>query len=181
MQNILSIKLAFALVIFMSTLKTAEGGTAVVGDVPFALMLKAFIGGAIAAAAMIVPGISGSFMLVLMGLYNVVIGYVALVKDFLVTFDLTILVSIIKFCAPLGLGILVGAILISRAIEFLMNKHHTETYYIILGLIFGSLIGIFLDPIAYGSYSGAIPFSAYIVSAVTAVLGFIVAIFLGKE
>ena len=173
--------LAFALVIFMSTLKTADGGTAVVGDVPFALMLKAFIGGAIAAAAMIVPGISGSFMLVLMGLYNVVIGYVALVKDFLVTFDLTILVSIIKFCAPLGLGILVGAILISRAIEFLMNKHHTETYYIILGLIFGSLIGIFLDPIAYGSYSGAIPFSAYIVSAVTAVLGFIVAIFLGKE
>lgn len=173
--------LAFALVIFMSTLKTAEGGTAVVGDVPFALMLKAFIGGAVAAAAMIVPGISGSFMLVLMGLYNVVIGYVALVKDFLVTFDLTILVSIIKFCAPLGLGILVGAILISRAIEFLMNKHHTETYYIILGLIFGSLIGIFLDPIAYGSYSGAIPFSAYIVSAVTAVLGFATAIFLGKE
>ncbi|MBE6878121.1 MAG: DUF368 domain-containing protein [Ruminococcaceae bacterium] len=173
--------LAFALVIFLSTLKTAEGGTAVVGDVPVALMFKAFIGGAIAAAAMICPGISGSFMLVLLGLYNVVIGYVALVKDFLVTFDMTILISIIKFCAPLGLGIIFGAILISRIIEFLMNKYHTETYYIILGLILGSLIGIFLDPIAYGSYSGTIPFSAFIVSAVTAVCGFIVAVFLGRE
>ena len=173
--------LAFALVIFLSTLKTAEGGTAVVGDVPVALMIKAFFGGAVACAAMIVPGISGSFMLVLMGLYNVVIGYVALVKDFLMTFDFTILVSIIKFCAPLGIGMIVGAILISRAIEFLMNKYHTETYYIILGLIFGSLIGIFLDPIAYGSYSGSIPFSAFIVTAVTAVIGFITAIFLGKE
>ncbi len=173
--------LAFALVIFLSTLKTAEGGTAVVGDVPAALMFKAFIGGVIACAAMIVPGISGSFMLVLLGLYNVIIGYVALVKDFLLTFDFTILVSIIKFCAPLGVGMIIGAILISRAIEFLMNKYHTETYYIILGLILGSLIGIFLDPIAYGSYSGTIPFTAFIVTAVTAVLGFIVAIFLGKE
>jgi len=62
-----------------------------------------------------------------------------------------------------------------------MNKYHTETYYIILGLILGSLIGIFLDPIAYGSYSGTIPFSAFIVSAVTAVCGFIVAVFLGRE
>ena len=173
--------LAFALVIFLATFKTAEGGTAVVGDVSFGLMVKAFFGGAIACAAMIVPGISGSFMLVLMGLYNVVIGYVAMVKDFLLTFDMTILVSIIKFCAPLGIGMILGAILISKAIEFLMAKYHTETYYIILGLIFGSLIGIFLDPIAYGSYSGAIPFSAFIVSAVTAVLGFAAAMLLGKE
>ena len=120
-------------------------------------------------------------MLVLMGLYNVVIGYVAMVKDFLLTFDMTILVSIIKFCAPLGIGMILGAILISKAIEFLMAKYHTETYYIILGLIMGSLIGIFLDPIAYGSYSGTIPFSAFIVSGVTAVLGFAAAMLLGKE
>lgn len=173
--------LAFALVIFLSTLKTAEGGTAVVGAVSAGLMLKAFFGGAVAAAAMIVPGISGSFMLVLMGLYNVVIGYVALVKDFLLTFDMTILVSIIKFCAPLGIGMILGAIVISKLIEFLMTKYHTETYYIILGLILGSLIGIFLDPIAFGSYSGSIPFSAYIATAITAVLGFAAAMLLGKE
>ena len=76
---------------------------------------------------------------------------------------------------------IVGAILISKAIEFLMNRYHTETYFIILGLIGGSLFGIFLDPIAYGSYAGAIPFSAYIVTAVTAVAGFAVAMLLGKE
>ena len=173
--------LAFALVIFLATLKTPESSAAVAGDVSAGLMIKAFFGGAVAAAAMIVPGISGSFMLVLMGLYNVVIGYVAMVKDFLFTFDFTILVSIIKFCAPLGVGMIVGAILISKAIEFLMNRYHTETYFIILGLIGGSLFGIFLDPIAYGSYAGAIPFSAYIVTAVTAVAGFSVAMLLGKE
>ena len=173
--------LAFALVIFLATLKTPENSAAVTGDVSVGLMIKAFFGGLIACAAMIVPGISGSFMLVLMGLYNVVIGYVAMVKDFLVTFDFSILVQIIKFCAPLGIGMIVGAVLISKAIEFLMNKFHTETYYIILGLIGGSLIGIFLDPIAYGSYAGAIPFSAFIVTAVTAVAGFAVAMLLGKE
>ena len=144
-------------------------------------MVKAFFGGMVACAAMIVPGISGSFMLVLMGLYNVVIGYVAMVKDFLVTFDFSILMQIIKFCAPLGIGMIVGALLISKAIEFLMSRFHTETYYIILGLIGGSLFGIFLDPIAYGSYAGAIPVTAFIVTAVTAVAGFMTAIFLGKE
>ncbi len=173
--------LAVALVIFLSTLKTPESATAVSSDVSFGLMVKAFLGGAIACAAMIVPGISGSFMLVLMGLYNTVIGYVAMVKDFLLTFDFSIAVQIFKFCAPLGIGMIVGAILISRAIEFLMAKYHTETYYIILGLIGGSLVGIFLDPIAYGSYTGAIPVTAFIVSAVTFVAGFALALFLGKE
>lgn len=173
--------LAFALVIFLATLKTPESSAAVAGDVSLGLMAKAFFGGAVACAAMIVPGISGSFMLVLMGLYNTVIGYVAMVKDFLVTFDFSILVQIIKFCAPLGIGMIAGAILISKAIEFLMNKYHTETYYIILGLIGGSLIGIFLDPIAYGSYSGVIPFSAFIVTAVTFAAGFMLSILLGKE
>lgn len=173
--------IAFALVIFMSTLKTGDGSAVVVGDVSVGLMAQAFLGGAIAAAAMIVPGISGSFMLVLLGLYNVVIGYVALVKDFLLTFDMTILVSIIKFCAPLGIGMIAGAIIISKLIEFLMNRYHTETYYVILGLILGSLIGIFLDPIAFGSYSGAVPAGALIATAVTAVIGFAVAVLMGKE
>ena len=173
--------IAFALVIFMSTLKTGEGSAVVVGDVSAGLMAQAFLGGAIAAAAMIVPGISGSFMLVLLGLYNVVIGYVALVKDFLLTFDMTILVSIIKFCAPLGIGMIAGAIVISKLIEFLMNRYHTETYYVILGLILGSLIGIFLDPIAFGSYSGAVPAGALIATAVTAVIGFAVSVLMGKE
>ena len=173
--------IAFALVIFMSTLKTGEGSAVVVGDVSAGLMAQAFLGGAIAAAAMIVPGISGSFMLVLLGLYNVVIGYVALVKDFLLTFDMTIFVSIIKFCAPLGIGMIAGAIVISKLIEFLMNRYHTETYYVILGLILGSLIGIFLDPIAFGSYSGAVPAGALIATAVTAVIGFAVSVLMGKE
>lgn len=173
--------ISFVLVIFLATLKAPESSAAVAGDVSVGLMVKAFFGGAIACASMIVPGISGSFMLVLMGLYNVVIGYVAMVKDFLVTFDFSILLQIIKFCAPMGLGMIAGAILISRAIEFLMNKYHTETYYIILGLIGGSLIGIFLDPIAFGSYSGAVPPMAFVVSAVTFVLGFAAALLLGKE
>ena len=173
--------LAFALVLFMTTLKTPESAVAVAGDVSLALMGKAFLGGMVACAAMIIPGVSGSFILVLMGLYNVIIGYVAMVKDFLVTFDFSILMQIIKFCAPLGIGMIVGALLISRAIEFLMNRFHTETYFIILGLIGGSLIGIFLDPIAYGSYAGAIPVTAFIVTAVTAVAGLVTAIFLGKE
>ncbi len=173
--------ISLAFVILLATIKTPESADAIVGDVSVSLMIKALIGGAIASAAMIIPGVSGSFMLVLLGLYNAVIGYVALVKDFLVTWDFNILASILKFCIPLGIGVILGAILISRFIEFVMNKYHTQTYYIILGLILGSLVGIFLDPIAFGSYSGAIPFSAFITTTVTFFAGFGVASLLGKE
>ncbi len=173
--------LSFALVIFLATIKTPESSEVIVGDVSFSLMVKALIGGIIASAAMIIPGVSGSFMLVLMGLYNVVIGYVALIKDFLLTWDFNILISIIKFCLPLGIGVIIGAILISKLIEFLMNKYHTQTYYIILGLILGSLVGIFLDPIAFGSYAGSVPVIAYITTVITFIVGFGVSTLLGKE
>ncbi len=173
--------ISLAIVILLATIKAPESADSIVGDVSVGLMIKALIGGAIASAAMIIPGVSGSFMLVLLGLYNVVIGYVALVKDFLVTWDFNILASILKFCIPLGVGVILGAIIISRFIEFVMNKYHTQTYYIILGLILGSLVGIFLDPIAFGSYSGTIPFSAFIATAVTFFAGLGVASLLGKE
>jgi len=84
---------------------------------------------AIASAGMIIPGISGSFLLLLLGAYKIVMNAIA-------NFDIKLL-----FC--IAIGVLLGAISTSRLIKFLILKFEKQTYSFILGLILGSILHIF--------------------------------------
>ena len=88
-----------------------------------------FIGGVVVAVALILPGISGSFMLYILGLYNTVI--TAVVK-----FNIPILI-------PIVLGGIVGTLLTARIIEVLLNKFPEQTYILIFGFILGSVFSVF--------------------------------------
>ncbi len=101
-------------------------------DVPFFLflMLTAFI----AAVAMIIPGVSGSFMLVLFGVYTTVIGAIK---------NLDIIVLI-----PVAVGVVLGLILGARLITFLMKRFRLIVFSGILGLVVGSVYAIF--PVGFG-------------------------------
>lgn len=84
-----------------------------------------FLIGFAGAAAMVIPGISGSFLLLILGAYYTVIKAIT---------DLNIPVLI-----PIGLGVLAGFILSARLIGFLMEKFPKITYAFILGLVLGSV------------------------------------------
>ena len=84
-----------------------------------------FLIGFAGAAAMVIPGISGSFILLILGAYYTVIKAIT---------DLNIPVLI-----PIGLGVLAGFILSARLIGFLMEKFPKITYAFILGLVAGSI------------------------------------------
>jgi putative membrane protein len=100
----------------------------------FGMMLILFIVGAIASASMVMPGISGSFVLMLLGFYKPVWGTVSKLTDFsLLGHNLAILI-------PFGLGVLLGIFLISKLLEFLFKKYELPTYYAILGFIIASII-----------------------------------------
>lgn len=92
--------------------------------------------GVIAAATMVIPGISGSLMLMLLGYYYPVI---ATIND-LVKFN-NILDNLLVL-GVFGIGILVGIIAISKIIEMLFKKYNTKTYFGVLGFIFASVIAI---------------------------------------
>lgn len=97
-----------------------------------------FLVGVVAAATMVIPGISGSFVLMLLGYYEPIIGIVSDLTNFShLTHNLSILI-------PFGLGILVGIILIAKLIEYLFKKYETTTYYGILGFIGASVLGLFI-------------------------------------
>ncbi len=91
------------------------------GSDPFSL----FIAGAIAICAMILPGISGSFILVLLGLYSVVLGAVK-------SFDLTLL-------AVFAAGCLVGLICFASLLRWLLVRWRDLSLAFLTGLMLGSL------------------------------------------
>ena len=98
--------------------------------------LTLFIIGMVSAATMVIPGISGSFVLMLLGYYEPI---VKTIKD-LTNFDL--LGHNLLILIPFGLGIVVGIVLIAKLIEYLLNKYPVKTYYGVLGFVLASLIAI---------------------------------------
>ena len=96
--------------------------------------LLVFLVGVVAAATMVIPGISGSLVLMLLGYYYPVI---ALIKD-ITKFDIHGLIILGVF----GIGILVGIIFISKVLEYLFNNYKKSTYYVVLGFIIASIIAI---------------------------------------
>ena len=130
--------LTFALVIFMacSSLIFGEGLKVSLSNMRFVNYLLLFLVGVIAAATMVIPGVSGSLVLMLLGYYYPVI---AVIKEFT---SLKNIGSNILILGVFGVGVLLGIVLISKLIEFLFNKYETKTYFGVLGFIIASIIAI---------------------------------------
>lgn len=89
-----------------------------------------FLSMAIAAATMIVPGISGSLILIIIGTYGTIYGYI--IAEFY-----------IPLLIPAGLGAIFGLIGGAKLIKYMLHKYHQLTYCIILGLLIGSLFELY--------------------------------------
>lgn len=101
-------------------------------DVKFFVTMMAAL--FIAAIAMIIPGVSGSFVMLTLGVYSTII---AAVKDL----DFAIIL-------PCAIGAIIGLVVGARLITWLMKKYSLMTYSAILGLVAGSLYVIF--PVGFG-------------------------------
>lgn len=136
-KHIITFLITFCFVIGLTFLKS--GNNAVNLDtINLGMMGILFLIGCITAATMIVPGISGSFILMLLGFYEPITGTIASITDF------SLLVHNISVLVPFGIGVLVGFVLIAKLIEYLLKKHEVITYYAILGFIFSSIISLIM-------------------------------------
>ena len=95
-----------------------------------------FIVGVVAAATMVIPGVSGSLVLMLLGYYYPIL---SAISDFL---KFENLFNNILILGTFGVGVLVGIVLISKILEMLFKKHKTKTYFGVLGFVFASIIAI---------------------------------------
>lgn len=139
--SVIAFLLACALLVviaFTSTTETAVNIQSV--NIDFGLIALLFFGGIIASIAMIIPGVSGSFVMVLFGIYPIITGAVAE----LLPFDPDkFLHVILPIGLPAGLGIIIGLLVGAKLIDILIKKFPQETYFGILGLLIGSLFDLY--------------------------------------
>ena len=100
--------------------------------------LYIFIAGAIAITAMILPGISGSTLLLIFGLYLPVLNGI---KD-LLHFNFTSFFGLCIF----GLGVITGIFTIIKLLKKALKNFRTQTIYTIIGLMIGSIYSIIMGP-----------------------------------
>lgn len=164
----------FALVAGMALIGEKEGNTA---NLSFSLVnvCKLFLVGVIASATMVIPGVSGSMMLLLMGYYNPIISSINTFFRALKAFDMQAMLRECGVLIPFGIGVLVGIIVIAKLIEIIFEKFPLYAYWAIIGLIAASPVAILL----MGTYP-AISALGIVAGVLCLAGGFFVAMKLGE-
>lgn len=117
--------LGFAFAFWLTGLQGVRGGDP--------SLVYVFFSGSIAICAMILPGISGAFILLLLGMYVHVTGILKRMPRLDVSTDDVITVTV--FCLGCGIGLL----LFSRLLRWLLSRHFTITLAVLSGFMLGSL------------------------------------------
>jgi putative membrane protein len=107
-----------------------------------------FLSGLAAASAMILPGVSGGYLLLLLGQYESILGTVDQLKRGLlgdgagVAPDLALILDSMHVVIPLGLGIVAGVIGVSNLLKWLLHHYEKATLGALLGLLLGAVVGL---------------------------------------
>ena len=94
--------------------------------------------GLIASATMVIPGVSGSMVLMVLGYYNTILDLVTGCVDGLVAGDFGLILHNVSLLIPFGIGVALGIFGIAKIIEYLFANFPSQTFAGIIGLILSS-------------------------------------------
>lgn len=167
--NIASFLLPFSIVMIM-TLLNPGNNIVDLSTITVMNFLLLIVIGMIAAATMVIPGVSGSFVLMLLGFYKPIVGTIGNLTDF------SQLGHNFLVLAPFGIGVLIGIVLIAKLIEYLLEKHEIPTYFAIIGFVTASVLGL-----GIGLASEVTTTLQILVGIVLFIISFIIGYKLGDE
>lgn len=150
------------------TFLVGNGGKEDLTKLNFLDYIKLLLVGMVAAATMIIPGISGSMTLMVLGYYEGIFETVGNITNF------SEFGHNMKILIPFGIGVVIGIFLIAKLIEFLLAKFEVKTYFGIFGFIFASLIIMFIKNVY------AFNLIEFIVGLVLLVIGYFVSYFIAN-
>ena len=155
LKHLFFILIGIAVVVTITLLNPMSGeGTSVdLTQMNFGLAIYIFIVAMIAISAMILPGISGSTLLLIFGLYMPIISGI---KE-LLHLNFAYLPAVIIF----GLGIITGVATIIKLIQKCLEKFRAQTIYLIIGLMIGSIFAIIMGPTTLEAPKAAMTFSTF--------------------
>jgi putative membrane protein len=164
----------FALIVLMAT--TGEVVNPDSLTISLGQMLILLVMGCIASATMIIPGVSGSMVLMLLGYYTPILNAVSNLKDAVFALDFAAMINPILTLAPFGIGVVLGIFGVAKLIEWLLARFPTYTYCGVLGLVISSPVAILIRADLTG-----VTFGIVLVSLVTFAIGFAAAMLLAKH
>lgn len=174
-MQILAFSVFFVLVVGLALI--GEGGSKT-ADVTLNLenIIKLFLAGCLAAATMVIPGVSGSMVMMIIGYYTVILGAISGLLDSLKAMDFSGILNGCGILVPFGIGVVVGIVAVAKLIEFILKKYSSVAYWGIIGLIVGSpfAILIMMEGAKYTLFNLG-------TGVLMLAVGFLVAMKLGKE
>ncbi len=173
-SNYLIFLITFGMVILLSLSNVLFNMSSVVdlNNLSLGGYLLLFLVGIIAAGTMVIPGISGSLVLMLLGYYYPIISKINELKSF------DNLGSNILILGVFGVGVLFGIVIIAKLLEMLFKKHTVKTYFGVLGFVTASIIAI---PIASTVGDIVIDIPLAIISLVMMFIGSVISFKLGEK
>lgn len=165
-RNLIFALLGILFVVGISMLNTSSGLIEVgnIKNLTLPLAVYIFVTGMIAISAMILPGISGSTLLLIFGLY---IPIMSAIKTTL-KFNFSYLPALIIF----AFGIITGITFFVGLIKKCLNKYRSQTIYAIIGMMIGSLYAIVLGPTTLDNPMPSMSFSTF--NIITFIIGALV-------
>ncbi len=143
-SGILAFVFLFAVAVFLPMMNAEDEVLKTFHATP-GVMAALFFVGIIASATMVIPGVSGSLVMMILGYYYGIINTIKSFLDALKAFDIPGLIHSFALLMPFGIGVLLGIFLIAKLITFLFEKFGIQTYCAILGLIIASPFAIFYN------------------------------------
>lgn len=164
----------FALVVGMAAMGETEGQAA---DLTLSIwsVVKLFLVGVLASATMVIPGVSGSMILLVIGYYNPIVATIKEFVEALVSFNMPEILRCCGILIPMGIGIIVGIFAIAKIIEIIFEKFPLQAFWAIIGLIVASPFAILMV-----SELGVVTVLAVLTSLAAFAVGFVVAMKLGE-
>jgi putative membrane protein len=111
------------------------------------------VAGVAGASAMILPGVSGGYLLLVLGQYIPILSAIDAFKLALEARDLTAAIEpALRVLLPVGIGVVVGVVVVSNLLRWLLAQHAKPTLGVLLGLLLGAVVGLWpfqrpVDPV----------------------------------
>lgn len=167
--------LFFALIIVLQLLGGNDGNQREI-TISFVEIIKLFAIGVVASATMVIPGVSGSMILMILGYYEPIIAIINSFIKAVIRLDFPVILNGIYILLPFGIGVLIGIFAIAKLIEILLTRFEVLTYCAILGLVVASPVAILMNTNIL-----KIGFLVIVSSIITFAIGFFIAYLLGRE
>ncbi len=102
-----------------------------------------FLSGLAGASAMILPGVSGGYLLLILGQYESILGSIDTLKRGLLGGpDMDLILEAMTVVVPVGIGVVVGVVGVSNLLRWLLDRYAKATLGALLGLLLGAVVGL---------------------------------------